>query len=204
MTDNNAVLILDDSLLVGKGAERLCYRHPSDPNLCVKIKYKERKNKLPQNESDYDYFSYLKSRNICWDNITKCYGWVDTNKGRGLVFGFQADEDGNALESLEKMLDGEKISPQAVLEQIEYLVDYLVENKILVSDFHLSNMLYNPNINGNCKIVIIDGVGDRNFFTPIIQMSRCLVKFRINKKLARCRKLLRNLAFCKIHDKMSI
>lgn len=175
-------LILDDSFIIGKGAERICYRHPEQPNLCVKVKYNDRKGKVSQNESDFKYYSFLEKQNISWSNITKCYGWVETDKGKGLIFDYVADTEGRPCSTAHSALVQGTLSPLRCFRQVDILFSYLVGNRVLVSELALDNLVYNPELENECKLVIVDGIGDRNLFTPVVTMCGFLAKLRLQKK----------------------
>lgn len=47
---------LSDNLIVGKGRDRVCYEHPNNANLCIKISITNDK----QSKREVSYFKFLK------------------------------------------------------------------------------------------------------------------------------------------------
>ncbi len=183
-SETAGVLKLNDSLKIGTGAERACYIHPLDPGLCVKVRYVDRTNKQPQNEADYAYYSFLEKRNIDWDHIAKCRGWVKTNLGDGLVFDLVRGSDGAPCKSLENLIS-EGIPLYSFLGELDYLYKYLLKFNILPADLRLDNIMLKPDMQGECRLVIVDGLGNRNFFSWATNRINSFGRLRISKKYNR-------------------
>ncbi|RXK12365.1 hypothetical protein CP985_14515, partial [Malaciobacter mytili LMG 24559] len=79
------MIILQNKDLLQKGSERACYEHPFDKNKIIKIVYNQ-KGKNNQNDQELYYYNFLNKQNIDYNNISICYGKIDTNLGEGLVF----------------------------------------------------------------------------------------------------------------------
>jgi len=88
------IIKLDDSLLVGEGLTRSCYRHPSKEWLCVKVE-KERYHNVTLRE--ISFLKRFERRGISWDMVSEYYGRIDTDKGTGYMFRLIRDEDGSVL-----------------------------------------------------------------------------------------------------------
>ncbi len=181
---NRNKIILNDSLKIGSGSERDCYRHPSESKLCIKIKHINRPHKMPQNEADFDYYGFLEKKNISWSNLARCYGWVETNMGPGLVFDLVTDSQGEPCKSLQSLVDS-GIPLSKFKRQIELLYGYLLDNNVIPAELQLDNILYKPDLGGECCLVIVDGLGNRNFFSWAVNSISLLAKLRIRKKYRR-------------------
>jgi membrane carboxypeptidase/penicillin-binding protein PbpC len=184
MTDKmQNVIQLDDSLLLGTGSERHCFRHPHDSSLCIKlqhrIKFKGTRQRICQNENEFRFYTYLQKRIKSWVHIPRCYGWVDTNKGKGLVFDLIQNSNGEVLPTLEKQIDSGLISKEEALQQVKYLQEYLISNGILLRTLYLGNLIYNPEIEGKFKLTVIDDIGSKNSLSFIIQRSKLLTKMKL-------------------------
>ena len=77
---------LDKEFLLAEGGERLVYIHPNDNNKVIKILKKGLNKHNFQNKLEFKYYNFLTKKNRDFSNITKCFGYVDTNLGKGLVF----------------------------------------------------------------------------------------------------------------------
>jgi len=91
------------------GDNRLCYNHPDDQSLCIKVNrqgkaetqkanspfYKKLRSvaSFDDNQIEYRAFQQLViARNTpeIWRHIPRCHGWVKTDIGPGLVTDFYA------------------------------------------------------------------------------------------------------------------
>ena len=77
------MLYLDESLLVGKGANRICYQHPVEREKCIKI---PKVSNCQTQALECEYFKLLYTNNISWKHLSHYYGEVNTNIGRGYVY----------------------------------------------------------------------------------------------------------------------
>ena len=67
---------------LGSGAGRDCFVHPHDSSQVVKVSRADL-HAREQNLPDYLYLRSLSRRKVPFDHISKCYGLVDTNLGKG-------------------------------------------------------------------------------------------------------------------------
>ncbi len=84
-------LVLTDDLFLGRGNHKEVYINPADKNLCVKILFTEPDEDF---EREMRYRRVLGKRADSMTLLTKYYGAVDTDKGRGYVFERVIDFDG--------------------------------------------------------------------------------------------------------------
>ncbi|HDQ40792.1 MAG TPA: hypothetical protein ENN39_07165 [Desulfonatronum sp.] len=91
------MIYLTQDLLFRKGAQRACYRHPSDASLCIKILHDPREDSPGQRETreEIAYYAHLQKRGISWEMLPFYHGQVETNFGTGTVFDLVRDRDGN-------------------------------------------------------------------------------------------------------------
>src|SRR5690554_6890407 len=108
------------------GSERDCYRLPGYQSLCVKIQH-GREGKFRQNVQEYKYYKRLVKRGIDWSRITRCYGWVNTNLGKGLVFELVCDSNGEPSVTLKQYIQQNGFSDE-VNHELKSLKEYLLEN----------------------------------------------------------------------------
>ena len=85
------MLHLEDSLVIGKGAHRVCYRHPLDQDKCIKVA--NNANDSAQ-ALECKYYDKLLAENIDWKHLSRYYGAVATNLGNGHVYQLIKDFDG--------------------------------------------------------------------------------------------------------------
>lgn len=159
-------LILNDTLLIGSGNDRNCYQHPDNPLLCIKVenKYSPLTHEKPPKQNNNEFRYYQRFRN-CKDfppAIPACYGWVDTNEGRGLVFDLIRDADGSVSSPFDKILSASLIEPETAKKLLQELKQQMLAYTIIPSDLALRNMVLQKTPKSS-RLVLIDGIGSRDF-----------------------------------------
>ncbi|MFY4785717.1 YrbL family protein [Aliarcobacter butzleri] len=145
---------LKEKFLLAKGSERSVYVHPKDESKVIKVLYNQ-KSKNNQNEIEYKYYKYLENKKVSFEHITNCYGWINTNLGKGLIF--------DRVEAIQltyfiknKLLDEEHLT--LLLEDLKL---YLEKNQILFTDVATLNVMCKKISENNYKLIIIDGLGPK-------------------------------------------
>lgn len=182
------MLYLDDNLLIGRGTERYCYRHPHDPTRCIKVTHNFQ-NTRHQNTKDYKYFKKLEERHIDWSHLPRCHGWVVTDKGEGLVFDLIQDENHRPLNSLKQLLESGELKIECLTASLRNLHDYLLRYRIFTSDLRESNIICEANGLQPPHLYIIDGIGDRDFIKLAAHCSP-LGRAKVNRQWAKFMKRL--------------
>lgn len=144
--------------LVGKGGERNVYIYPNDSSKIIKVLKKNAKHNN-QNLLEYKYMKYLESKKLDISHLTKCYGFVNTNLGEGLVFDRVMDYDNTPSKSFRFMVAHKLIEEGLQLKLLEELKNYLEDNKILFVDNSMTNIFYQKTSEDNGRLIIVDGLG---------------------------------------------
>lgn len=176
-------LILNDELLIAKGGERDCYIHPEDENRVIKILHKEGMHNN-QNKLEFSYMKYLKKRVKNLSGITDCYGYVNTNLGKGLIFDRVMDYDGEPSKSFRYYLANKIIPLDEQRKLINDLKEYLEDNLILFVDTSLTN-IFCPKISENkYKLIIVDGLGAKRTGVKFVlyKLSNSYTKYKIKRQ----------------------
>lgn len=156
----NEKIILSSEFFVGNGIERECYIHSLDITKVIKIeRLNNRKTNRNQNSLDYKYFKFLEKQKIPLTHIPKCYGYVNTNLGNGLVFDRVYDYDGKNSISFLKVIIENKLSKGTQVRLLEELRRYLFKYNILFVDVALHNVLCCEYEKNKYRLIIIDGLG---------------------------------------------
>ncbi|CAK4070424.1 YrbL family protein [Vibrio sp. 16] len=162
----SSVLDLSQTKRIGTGNERICFEHPDNPSLCIKVYHpmeeimKHTKVVRQQNEMESYYFGQLEKRGVPFHFIPKCYGWVETNLGPGLVFDRVVNDDGTSGRPLKEMLADESVSQQEALQILTRIEHYLLEHSISICDVSPGHILMKKQ---GTELIpqVIDGVGSR-------------------------------------------
>lgn len=185
---------LDKNLLLAKGSERFCYIHPADKDKLIKIIYKN-KTKNDQNKLEFKYYRLLNEKNISYSNIPKCYGWIKTNMGNGLVFERIIDSNGENSKQLTFYLKNKILNDDMLTKLLNDLYNYLISNNVLFLDVATLNVLCQKKSKTQYKLVIVDGLGpkkdDYKFF--LYKYFPLYKKYKILKQWKKFIKLVNKL-----------
>ena len=172
------MLFLEEHLLISQGDDRQCYQHPEAPDKCIKITYSQ--NPV-QSRKEAAYYQHLISRKVSFRRLSRFYGRIPTNKGKGYVFELIRDYDGNISKTLLHLLRMDSVLLPRIRQDLFRLKDYLIEEGIIIRDLKADNFVYQRLDGHTGKLVIIDGVGN-NEFLPFCNFSVYLARRKILRK----------------------
>lgn len=192
---------LDNSLLLGQGNERQCYVHPDNPALCIKV-YQPGMIVRSQNSIEYAYLKYLEFKKVPFTYIPRCYSWVQTDKGKGLLIDRVLDQDGTPSISMEEAIKSSLISKSTAKQLLELLGDYLIKHKICISDINVDQVLLKK-VESQWVPMIIDGIGSRYFYTPKLPLIMLFPSIGLKKTKANWPQLIQKVMNIPIESKES-
>ncbi len=153
---------LDRKYFLGKGGERDSYIHPNDDKKIIKVLHSKKKHNR-QNELEFEYYKYLERNLNNFSHITKCFGWIETNKGRGLIYQRVQNYDNSTIRTLSHYSKYNLLDEEIGLTLINDLKEYLFENSILFVDASLSNVFCQKVSKNKFKLIVFDGLGARRY-----------------------------------------
>lgn len=169
---------LKNAKKIGSGETRNCYQHPNESDKCIKILKEHMVDDI--NHREYKYYRHLNKKRVTFRHIPKCYGFVKTTLGQGLVFDLIAGSNTVVFEDYLRRGDSEKNSAEELLSKLE---QYLFENAISFIDTGLRNLVLSKN-----KLFIIDGlVPPKKTIFPIYGYISPLTRWRTRKSLKEAR-----------------
>lgn len=178
-----AQLILEDKYLIAKGGERACYIDPRDNTRVIKVLYiKSEDNR--QNELEYIYMNYLEKKKKDLSAVTKCYGYIDTDQGEGLVFDRVLDYDLETSKSFRYYMVHKLIDIETQKQLLSELKKYLVQNGILFVDTSLTNIFCQKLSENEYKLIIVDGLGAKRMGLKFWLYRHCSLyaKYKIKRQ----------------------
>jgi hypothetical protein len=178
------MITIDSASLVGKGLHRECYTHPDDVNLCIKVAINEN---VKETKREKKYYEFLKNKQIAWDMLPRFYGNIETNIGQGAVFDMIRDHDGSVAKTLEYYLVSDVETEKncgGLSESFPLLKNYLLDHEIITMTIKPKNILYQRLSDEHGKLVIVDNIGNSDFF-PIANYSKCFGRKKILRKWRR-------------------
>ncbi|GAB1267401.1 PhoP regulatory network protein YrbL [Aurantivibrio infirmus] len=175
------MLQLNSSHYVGKGLHRVCYVHPDQPRLCVKVVVNGNNQ---ETKREYDYYQHLQKRNIDWTMLPQFYGETPTDQGNAGVFDLIRDYNGEVSKTLASYLSSNDISEQeasAICEAFMTLKSYLLDNRIVTMTIKPKNILFQKSSATSGKLVIVDNIGNSDFI-PIANYLTFFAHRKIMRK----------------------
>jgi len=184
------MITLHPKMMIGKGLHRECFTHPDSVHLCIKV---VTNGNQQETEREQQYYQLLEKRDIAWDMLPKFHGNIATNMGDGAVFDLIRDPDLNTSKTLEHYLNDDQLFNEfadEIFAALESLKNYLIRENIITMTIKPKNILFQKQQNGTGKIIIIDNIGNSDFF-PISSYSRYFGQKKILRKWANFKNLLR-------------
>jgi hypothetical protein len=183
------------------GGNRLCFIHPGRSDRCVKVRRPDftltdlrRKKGFPKNlrplssiddnAEEYRVMMSLdrKFGRSVYKHVSECFGFEDTDLGKGLVSELICDPDGRISFSLKQYLweHGRDESVDLALAQF---CDFWQEHAIPSRTLLLHNLVAQRNENGGvARLVVIDGLGSPNLI-PFHWLSNSVQSKKVGRKL---------------------
>lgn len=169
---------------IGRGLHRECYRHPHNPNLCLKITYS---GDSQESERESKYYNFLERRNIDWRLLPRCHGQVQTNRGQALVFDIIRDYDGEVSKPLDHYLGDKALFSRyraSLGKALEGLKTYLLEQRIVTMTIKPKNILLKRLNETECALYIVDNIGNSDLI-PICNYVSALAVRKVLRKWRR-------------------
>ncbi len=198
---------LAEQQTIAKGDHRVCYRHPQDPQKCLKILHEDWRQ---INRRLNDPFKYFRSKTHFHENMVeakelakiykKCgqrmrqhfpqsYGFCSTDLGEALITDFIQDHDGAPAHTLKSYIWENGYTPEAQAA-IEAFWDFLFREAVIVRDPDPYNICLAQQANGSLQAYLVDGYG-RSDFLPFVEWIPQLTRRKLNKRKARFERRLK-------------
>lgn len=174
---------LSATTLIGRGSKRDCHAHPRNPNLCIKVaRYVDSWWECQeQSVVEWHYINSLKKRNVPLYHLADCLGWVQTNKGVGLVTERVLDEDGYPALTLRDAVSAGLVDMKKVMTLLSALKAWALNYSVAIADLNGANLMLRHE-GGEYVLVFVDGVGSRKPSWKLSFYQRCLWFARLKTK----------------------
>jgi hypothetical protein len=161
------MIILNKKHYIAEGLERICYYHPTNLNLCIKIgKIGVDVKRLDFEVSYYNKISN-KYKNYEYEFHTKYYGKIQTNLGIGYVYDIVRDQKSNKISLTLRdylLTKNSPINDSIIKMALNRLKSCMIRNKIFVGDLRARNLCCKIMNDNSIELIVIDGLGHRDFF----------------------------------------
>jgi len=180
------MLVLDETLLIGRGKVRYCYRHPKDASLVVKVPAGIKKEQLQANRKELQGYQFLLARHGRLDCISHCHGLIDTNLGQGLLCDCIRDADGAISATIWDIVNSSQpIDVEYILHVTRMLCDQLVHQDVWLFDLNLQNIALVREVDNSYRPIILDLKGryDNKEFIPLSSYIGFLARKKRDRRL---------------------
>ncbi len=158
---------------IGMGKERMCFVHPEDPRLAIKI---AREKVSQQSQREIKFYRKLAKRGSVHDrHIPRFHGLCETNRGVGIVVDLIRNYDGEIARPLNWYL-AQGYPIEEFEPSLEELKQSFLQNLIIFNhDMTIGNLLVQKLSATKVRIVAIDGLGDvvaidwLDIFPPLVR-----------------------------------
>lgn len=172
------MLLLAQIAPFAQGGNRLCFVHPDDPLRCIKVRRPDfpltalrKKKKFPKNLKPLSSFDdNLEEHHVMatldkrigpelYLHLSHCYGFEETDLGRGLTSELMRDASGSISYSLKQYLW--EFGPTGSFEKaLSELCEFWIKHTIPSRDLLLHNIVAQRDANDEVRrLVVIDGLG---------------------------------------------
>ena len=174
--ESAGVIELDAATPFASGDNRLCFRHPHHPDRCIKVLKEGRARSLQASSPLYkrgmreayfddnrrEYRAYqqpaIVQGSVPYDcHIARCFGWVKTTRGDGLVTDFVANSEGLPAQTLEAYVGLHGLD-EPVRKAVTEFCKFLRESLVLTKNLMPHNLVLAED-GSNLRLVLIDGLG---------------------------------------------
>ena len=166
---------------LGKGAEKVVYRHNEYPNRCIKICSKNNARSIIR---EIEYFKFLNKHQIEASFIPKFYEAFENQDCIGFIQeSFVDKQNGGSFDSVSLLYDyiSSPVSDLTeVLKLLDELKDEMIHKNIIISDLHGWNF-FRVVEDGRARLVIIDGYGSPEIL-PLPQYICFLGRLKIERQ----------------------
>nr|WP_320051425.1 YrbL family protein [uncultured Desulfuromonas sp.] len=197
------MLLLGSQQPFARGGNRLCFVHPHNPQWCVKVRRPDftladyrRKKGFPRNLRPLSSFddNLEESRVIetlrqrCGEDIHhhiyRCYGFTDTDFGRGLMTELLRDGDGRVSVSLKQDI-WERGYPEETRQAVEALTSFWLHYLVPSRELLTHNVVVQRDTQGQIqRLVVIDGLG-APFAVPFYWLPKAIRRKKVAQRIER-------------------
>ena len=205
------MLLLKETNPFAQGGNRLCFEHPSEPHQVVKVARPDRgpawrrarksypKRLLPLSWFDDNAEEHEVMRAIdqhfddgVYELVARCYGFVDTDMGPGLVSDLIRNENGKIAHTLKQYIWDEGYT-QDCRNQVKRFVEGWSHLRVPSRDLLLHNIVAPRAADGSImRLVVIDGLGSSNLL-PFYWLSQRSQANKVQRKIDNMHKRIEQL-----------
>jgi len=187
MNDAHKIILDKTCLLSDSSSSRICYVHPLDSGKIIKINRAERKGRsIDFNALEFKAYQAMSDRLKAF--FPKCYGYEDTNLGKGLVFeriidyAEYEDKAKHFPPVLAELIRARSpLLNRELLDKLKEFFALLEKEKICSNSLQIENIAVQTTKDGKTRIISPDcKLTEHREFIPV-----CRVPFFLKRKIRR-------------------
>ena len=143
---------------IGIGKERMCYVHPDDPRLVIKI---PKSGKSPKSQAEIRFYRGLKHQAaVTGKHIPRFHGNCETNRGEGIVVDLVRNYDGEIARPLSWYL-AHGYPVEEFEDSLEELRQFFLQHLIVFeADMSIHDLLVQKTSAARFRLVAINRLGE--------------------------------------------
>ena len=192
---------------IASGNNRDVFVHPDDADLLIKTVKLEALEKRSSPDARWSKCLFRRYRHYqtflreCQEHLVSrldetgvtdfvhtVVGFVDTDRGLGLVTRAERDQSGGYAKTFMKLIEEDRFDEEA-WRAFERFKESFLASPMIVTDLSLRNMVYSYSGPGGPHFVIIDGFGEKNFIPFNSSFRWCHMRSK-RKRLMRLAKAI--------------
>ncbi len=187
------MIVLDEDKFINCGTLRASYQHPENPALLIKVPVGTRKEREQANLKEMKGYHALMREHTDLFCISHCYGFVSTNRGRGLVCDCIRDDAGTVSKTIwDVIVTQDDCDVDYIMAVAREFCHMLLSRRIYIFDINLKNIVVKLHHDGTYEPFVIDLKG-RFDNKELFQLSSHIEYFSRKKLERRCRQLLERI-----------
>lgn len=198
-------IVLSSQQPFAQGGNRLCFVDPSEAGRCIKVRRPDfsledcrRKKGFPKNlkplssfDDSLEEFQVMRSferhyPDSIFKHISRCYGFVETDMGRGLCSELIRDSDGRISITLKQYV-WEQGYTDACREAVGQLCEHWLAHRVPSRDILVHNVVVQRDYTAEGervrRLVVIDGLGSANLI-PLRWLPAVFQRSKTRRKIA--------------------
>ncbi|UZE95760.1 PhoP regulatory network YrbL family protein [Alkalimarinus alittae] len=176
-------LLLKSTKPFAQGGNRLCFVHPNDLNRCIKVRRPDftledlrRRKGFPKNMKPLSSFDdnaeeyrvmrglYKRFGNLLHEHVSGCFGFEETDMGKGLVSDLIRDDNQRVSHTLKQYIWDNGYTGDC-RRAVDRFCSYWESLCVPSRDLLLHNIVAQRNAEGSIvRLVVIDGLGSSSLF----------------------------------------
>lgn len=192
------------------GGNRLCFVHPDNKNLCIKVARpnfspaeKRQRKGFPKNlkplsrfddsQIEHDVLSDIHRRlgDEVLSMIPRSHGMINTDLGPGIITRLVTNADGKISVTLLQYLWEQGLTPE-IQQSIKQFCEHWQALVVPSRDLLLHNIVVEQRADKECHLIVIDGLGWSDMI-PLVKFSKRLAHRKAGRKIANMQERIKSL-----------